>query len=173
MRGFSGGAGYRHPRGRDDLATPVLSIRHARHLPHRSYVLPYFRTFVLLHAVTTSTLRNGSISDLGISAGQYATISCTRGRPPAKPVTDGGPVSTSGATSLVKRSTAAMSCPRTLHRTVTSARSRGMGPASGPCVAFQPTYSVSTSSNFSPSRSIRARRTRSAACAFSTASGQE
>ena len=87
-------------------------------------------------------------------------------------ITEGGPASTSGAISLVKRSTAARSCPRTPQRTVTSGRSAGMGPASGPWQAFQPTYSVWISSKRSPSRSRRSRRMRSAACAFSMASGQ-
>ena len=47
----------------------------------------------------------GVASVLGISAGQYATISSTLGRPLPNPVTVGGPFSASGAISLVKRST--------------------------------------------------------------------
>jgi hypothetical protein len=39
-------------------------------------------------------------------------ISSTLGRPPAKPVTEGGPVRMSGAISLVKRSTSARDWPR-------------------------------------------------------------
>src|SRR5207253_9485239 len=61
--------------------------------------------------VRTSTLVCTTV--LSISAGQYATISSTLGRPPAKPVTLGGPFSTSGASSRVKRSIAALSLPRT------------------------------------------------------------
>src|SRR5688572_33099432 len=63
------------------------------------------------HALSTST--EGVISLFGISAGQYATISSTFGRPPAKPVTAGGPVRINGAISFVKRSIAARSWPRT------------------------------------------------------------
>src|SRR5687768_16113141 len=53
---------------------------------------------------------------LSTSAGQYATISSTFGRPPANPVTLGGPFRTRGAISRVKRSTAALSSPRTPKR---------------------------------------------------------
>src|SRR5438552_4158049 len=59
-------------------------------------------------------------TDLSISAGQYATISSTFGRPPANPVTLGGPFRTSGAISRVNRSTAARSEPRTPKRSCTS-----------------------------------------------------
>src|SRR5258707_5948624 len=59
-------------------------------------------------------------TDLSTSAGQYATISSTLGRPPANPVTLGGPFRTSGAISRVNRSTAARSGPRTPKRSCTS-----------------------------------------------------
>src|SRR3954466_11044288 len=61
---------------------------------------------------------------LSTSAGQYATISSTFGRPPANPVTLGGPLSTSGAISRVNRSTAALSWPRTPNRSCTSGAPR-------------------------------------------------
>jgi hypothetical protein len=63
-----------------------------------------------------------------------------RGR--ANPVTLGGPVSTSGAISRVKRSTGARSRARTPTRSCTSGASGSGGPASRPCVALAPTYSV-------------------------------
>src|SRR5438105_6268206 len=93
---------------------------------------------------------------LSISAGQYATISSTFGRPPAKPVTVGGPLRTSGASSRVKRSTAGRSGDRTPTRSCTSGTSCAV-PASGPCVADAPTNSVSNCSNRRPRRSSRAR----------------
>src|SRR4051812_35922851 len=65
-----------------------------------------------LHRTSTSVFT----TRLSTSAGQYATISSTLGRPPAKPVTLGGPLSTSGAISRVNRSTAARFCPRTPKR---------------------------------------------------------
>src|SRR5262249_11684600 len=80
-------------------------------------------------------------TDLSTSAGQYATISSTFGRPPAKPVTLGGPLSTSGASSRVNRSTPARSAPRTPTRSCTSGTSCA-SPASGPWVAEAPTNSV-------------------------------
>src|SRR4051812_29662435 len=95
---------------------------------------------------------------LSINAGQYATISSTFGRPPANPVTLGGPFSTSGAISRVNRSTAALSCPRTPMRSWTSGTSPA-SPTSGPCVEENPTNSVSTWSNFKPRLSSRSRRT--------------
>ncbi len=55
------------------------------------------------------TVTSGVTSLFGISAGQYATISSTCGRPLPSPVTTGGPFNASGAISLVKRSTAARS----------------------------------------------------------------
>src|SRR5690606_1338220 len=69
-----------------------------------------------VHAVVTSTRRDGSISLRSMRAGQKATISCTLGRPPAKPVTVGGPDRMSGAISRVNRSIAARSRPRTATR---------------------------------------------------------
>src|SRR5688572_1455048 len=57
---------------------------------------------------------------LSISAGQYATMSSTFGRPPANPVTLGGPLRTSGAISRVNLSTARRSEPRTPTRSCTS-----------------------------------------------------
>src|SRR5690606_28630145 len=84
------------------------------------------------HASSTSTRRPGSITVRSMSAGQYATISCTRGRPPAKPVTVGGPVRMSGASSRENASIGAFSCARTAIRSSTSGRSAGGGPASGP-----------------------------------------
>src|SRR5207237_9229926 len=71
-------------------------------------------------AAVTSTRSCGSISRRSISAGQNATISCTRGRPPAKPVTVGGPVRMSGASSRVKRSTLVLFSLRTPIRSSTS-----------------------------------------------------
>src|SRR5208282_4859211 len=59
------------------------------------------------------TFTSGVTSVLGMSAGQYATISSTLGRPLPRPVTTGGPFSASGAISFVKRSIAARSCPLT------------------------------------------------------------
>src|SRR5215475_10520521 len=94
--------------------------------------------------VSTSTVV--STTDLSTSAGQYATISSTLGRPPAKPVTLGGPFRTSGAISRVNRSIDALSLPRTPMRSCTSGGSPG-SPASGPCVAEAPTNSVSTCSS--------------------------
>lgn len=47
-------------------------------------------------------------------------ISSTLGRPPAKPVTAGGPVRMSGAISLVNLSTSARFGPRTATRSWTS-----------------------------------------------------
>src|SRR5207237_1407791 len=72
-----------------------------------------------IHATSTDV----STTRLSISAGQYATISSTLGRPPANPVTLGGPFSTSGAISRVNRSTAARSDPRTPMRSWTSGAS--------------------------------------------------
>src|SRR5690606_3269962 len=124
------------------------------------------------HTSFTSTTRWGSTASLRRSAGQYAMICWTRGRPPANPVTDGGPVRTRGAISRVKRSTAAWSDERTPMRSCTSGRSAGGGPTSAPCVESQPTSSVRISSNARPSRSRRSLRMRSAARAFAAASGQ-
>src|SRR3954447_3525428 len=59
-------------------------------------------------------------TDLSTNAGQYATISSTFGRPPANPVTLGGPLSTSGAISRVNLSTVALSAARTPTRNWTS-----------------------------------------------------
>src|SRR5437870_545353 len=114
----------------------------------------------------------GWMTRLSMSAGQYATISSTFGLPPANPVTLGGPFKTSGAISRVNLSTIARSSERTPTRNWTSGRSRGTGGVSGPCVAFAPTNSVRILSKRSPRRSSRSRRTRSASCAFSSASGQ-
>src|SRR5579863_9633282 len=89
------------------------------------------------HMVTS-----GVTSRLGISAGQYATISSTRGRPPPSPVTTGGPFRASGAISLVNRSTAARSFERTPMRRTTSASCGSIsaeGSADGiPWQAFAP-----------------------------------
>src|SRR5687767_14832983 len=90
--------------------------------------------------VTISTFVRTTV--LSTSAGQYATISSTFGRPPAKPVTLGGPLSTSGAISRVNLSTAALSSEWTATLSSTSVWSSRGGPASGPWVAFQPTNSV-------------------------------
>src|SRR5215216_2338386 len=81
------------------------------------------------HASLTSTRRCGSISLRSIRAGQYATTSCACGRPPAKPVTLGGPVRISGAISRVNASTGARSAARTATRSSTSGMSVGGGPA--------------------------------------------
>src|SRR5687768_1576151 len=110
------------------------------------------------------------ISRLSTRAGQYATTSSIFGRPPAKPVTLGGPLSTRGAISLVKRSTVARSGDRTPTRSCTSGASRP-SPASAPCVAVAPRNSVWISSKRRPRRSSRCRSTRSATRAFSIASG--
>src|SRR5262249_14212509 len=85
-----------------------------------------------LHEITSTAV---CTSVLSMRAGQYATISSTLGRPPANPVTLGGPFRTSGAMSRVKRSTAALLSPRTPKRSCTSGRSALGWPASGPCVA--------------------------------------
>src|SRR6185295_4904633 len=76
-----------------------------------------FDQFSLGHTVTS-----GVTSVLGSSAGQYATISSTYGRPLPRPVTTGGPLSASGAISLVNRSTAARFSDRTPTRRITSGR---------------------------------------------------
>src|SRR5262249_11096864 len=63
-----------------------------------------------VHAITSTC---GVTNSRGMSAGQKATTSRTCGRPSPYPVAVGGPVSTSGTISRVKRSTASRSCPRT------------------------------------------------------------
>src|SRR5579872_1094181 len=104
--------------------------------------------FSFRHSVTS-----GATSVLGISAGQYATISSTLGRPLPNPVTTGGPFSASGASSLVNRSTAPRSFDRTPIRITTSANcgsTSGEGSADGiPWQAFAPTNSVRMASNLS------------------------
>src|SRR4029077_2197483 len=124
------------------------------------------------HAARISTRTFGSISRRSTSAGQYATISSTCGRPPAKPVTLGGPVSTSGASSRVNRSTGARSRARTPTRSCTSGASGSGVPASRPWVASAPTNSVRICSNSSPRSARRARSTRSPSFALAWASGQ-
>ena len=54
-----------------------------------------------------TTTGNQLLSAIGINAGQNAITSSTLGRPLPSPVTEGGPLSTRGAISFVKRSTAA------------------------------------------------------------------
>src|SRR5438874_12977612 len=94
---------------------------------------------------------------LSINAGQYATICSGLGRPPAKPVTLGGPLRMKGAISRVKRSTGASSRARTPTRNCTSgiAATSTSFNASGPCVALAPTNSVWTASNLRPRSSSR------------------
>ncbi len=127
------------------------------------------RTFYCNHvnSIYASTISTFVLmSDFGMRAGKYAMISSTFGRPPAKPVTAGGPVRISGASSLVNRSTEALSCPRTPMRSWTSGMSGEGSPGRWPCVALTPTNSVSITSNFKPRRSRRSRRILSAACAL-------
>src|SRR5689334_3430376 len=76
----------------------------------------------LLQLALGHTATSGWTSDLGISAGQKATISSTRGRPNPRPDTAGGPFKTSGAISRVNRSTAARFSDRTPIRKTTSGR---------------------------------------------------
>src|SRR5438874_8754393 len=111
---------------------------------------------------------------LSINAGQYATICSGLGRPPAKPVTLGGPLRMKGAISRVKRSTAAWSDARTPMRNCTSGSSSSGARSSArrPWVASAPTNSVRIASNWSPKSLRRCRTTRSAALAFWYASGQ-
>src|SRR5574340_464704 len=111
-------------------------------------------------------------SSRGTSAEKYATTPRTGGRPSPYPVAPGGPFRTSGASSRVKRSTAALSIDRTPIRNCTSGGS-GFGGAAGPWHAFTPKNSVWISSKRSPSPASRARTMRSAARAFSSASGHE
>src|SRR5262249_13554776 len=101
------------------------------------------------HESTSTFVRTTCLSP---SAGQYATISSTLGRPPANPVTVGGPFNTSGTISRVKRSTAALSSPRTPIRNWTSGGSCA-SPARRPCVAEAPRNSVRIESNLRPRRS--------------------
>src|SRR6185369_6719386 len=113
--------------------------------------------FALGHIATS-----GWTSDFGISAGQNATISSTRGRPRPKPDTPGGPFSTSGAISRVKRSTAARFSDRTPTRKTTTGRCgsiSGAGSAEGiPWQALAPRNSVRISSKRRPRRLRRWRR---------------
>src|SRR5881394_3788183 len=99
------------------------------------------------HASISSTA--GCTIRLSINAGQYATICSGLGRPPANPVTLGGPLRMKGAISRVKRSTGASSRARTPTRNCTSgiAATSTSFNASGPCVALAPTNSVWTASN--------------------------
>src|SRR6266516_3309716 len=118
------------------------------------------------HTSTIST--HGSTIRLSTSAGQYATISSGLGRPPANPVTLGGPLRMSGAISRVKRSTAAASEDRTPIRSCTSgsASRSALSSARAPCVASAPTNSVRIASNSSPRALRRCRTTPSAAFAL-------
>ena len=118
-----------------------------------------------LYASITETFV--SIKAFGIRAGKYAIISSTFGRPPANPVTAGGPVKIRGASSFVNLSTSAFDCPRTPKRSCTSGIFAGGSPARWPCVALTPTNSVKITSNFKPKFSNRLRKILSAAFAFS------
>src|SRR5579863_4978109 len=101
------------------------------------------------------TVTSGVTSRLGISAGQYATISSTLGRPPPSPVTTGGPFRANGASSFVNRSTAARFSERTPMRSTTSANCAaisGEGSAAAmPWQALAPRNSVRTASKRRPS----------------------
>src|ERR1051326_2159286 len=126
----------------------------------------------LFHTSSTSTA--GRTMALSSSAGQYATISSGFGRPPANPVTLGGPFRINGAISRVNRSTGASSRARTPTRSWPSgiAATSTSSSASCPWVAVAPTNSVWIASNSSPRFFRGARSTRSAACALANASGQ-
>src|SRR6185437_15892969 len=136
----------RRDRGqRDELAQHVVPLRPERDQPNVGRIALVARACV--RDVEEANLRHRTstfvrTTDLSTSAGQYATISSTFGRPPANPVTLGGPFNTSGAISRVNRSIAPLSLPRTPNRSCTSGGSCG-SPARRPCVADTPTNSVS------------------------------
>src|SRR5690242_18052043 len=149
-------------------------VREVEEADDAPFPFPSFRLSILPSSHTSTISTHGSTIRLSRRAGQYATISSGFGRPPANPVTLGGPLRMSGAISRVKRSTGALSCERTPMRSWTSGRSSSgaLARASVPCVASAPTNSVRIASNLRPRAASRCRSTRSAAWAFLYASGQ-
>src|SRR5205085_1246176 len=69
------------------------------------------------HDLISSTVTFGKTAFFLSSAGQYATTSLGFGRPPAKPVTLGGPVRINGVIFLPNSIIDFLSCPRTANLT--------------------------------------------------------
>src|SRR6185437_11821190 len=128
------------------------------------------------HELNFHIFTTGFTKLFGIRAGQYAMTSSTFGRPAPKPVTEGGPLKTRGAISLVKRSTAARFCERTPKRITTSGNwAANSGEGSAAAIAWQaltPSNSLWIASKSRPIRFILSRRMRAPAFAFLYASGQ-
>ena len=95
----------RTPRG-ERAITPTFEPRPCR--PERACAMRASGTVPASFGSLSSTRRRSTrvaIRFFAISAGQKPMISVAFGRPPAKPVTPGGPLVTSGTSSMPKRST--------------------------------------------------------------------
>src|SRR5262245_39321472 len=94
------------------VASRVNQTRHPFESPTRTNQPDFFEDQInrtdrtnMSYASMISTI--GLTADLGISAGQYATISSTFGLPPPSPQTVGGPFKPKGANSFTNRSSVA------------------------------------------------------------------